>query len=132
MPKVSDDRLVNEGPLAEQFIGQHLVDHIRNKTGNELNYWLREGKQTNAEIDFVIALNGTIIPIEVKAGKAGSLKSLHQFMFEKKLKTAIRFDCNTPLKQKISTKIQTKQGQMQVEYELVSLPLYLVESIFNA
>jgi len=75
-----DLRLINEGKIAEQFIGQHLLDYLSTGPNRELTYWLREGKANNAEVDFVIALNGQIVPIEIKSGSSGTLKSLHQFM----------------------------------------------------
>jgi uncharacterized protein len=34
-------------------------------------------------VDYVVAADGKILPIEVKAGATGSLKSLHQFCHEK-------------------------------------------------
>ncbi len=46
----------------------------------ELYYWVRETKSSSAEIDYVISNGSDIIPIEVKAGKTGRLKSLHQFI----------------------------------------------------
>jgi predicted AAA+ superfamily ATPase len=59
---------VNEGALAEQFIGQHLAFLDPGKPS--LHYWLREGKSENAEVDYVVAEDGKILPIEVKAGAA--------------------------------------------------------------
>ena len=82
--------------IAEQFVGQHLQTTLADKPNRELNYWLREGKSSNAELDFVIGLRGEIIPIEIKSGATGSLKSLHQFMGTKNAPLAIRFDANKP------------------------------------
>lgn len=79
-----DTKLINEGTIAEQFIGQHLQHLLADSPNRELTYWLREGRSANAEVDYVIALEGQIIPIEVKAGASGSMKSLHQFMAENK------------------------------------------------
>jgi hypothetical protein len=45
--------------------------------------WLREGRANNAEVDFVLSFDGQIVPIEIKSGATGSLKSLHQFVGEK-------------------------------------------------
>lgn len=64
---------IYRGALAEQFIGQELA--INNE--NDLMYWAREAKSSNAEVDFVTVINGGIYPVEVKSGSAGSLKSLH-------------------------------------------------------
>lgn len=61
------------GKMAEQFIGQEL----RCATDRELYYWSREARGSSAETDYLIEKEGEIIPIEVKSGKSGSLKSLH-------------------------------------------------------
>ncbi len=45
--------LINEGPIAKQFVGQHLL--YMNKSTPSLSYWLREGKRRNAEVDYVVA-----------------------------------------------------------------------------
>lgn len=122
-------KLVNEGTMAEQFVGQHLLDAQRKEISSGLNYWLREGKGVNAEVDFVSSAAGQIFPIEVKAGASGSLRSLHQFMSEKRLNFAIRLDLNPPSLQWVDTTIQAKTGPQKVRYRLLSLPLYLVEKI---
>jgi hypothetical protein len=85
-----------EGAIAEQFIGQHLQELLSESPNRELTYWLREGRSSNAEVDFVMAFEGHIVPIEVKAGWRGSLRSLHQFVGEKHVPLAVRFDSNPP------------------------------------
>ncbi|MEA2083214.1 MAG: ATP-binding protein [Thermodesulfobacteriota bacterium] len=121
--------LVNQGAIAEQFIGQHLQAILADKPNRELNYWLREGRSTNAEVDFVIGLGGSLIPIEVKSGATGSLKSLHQFMGTKQAPLAIRFDTKLPATHQIDTVINVKKQRKHVKYPLISLPLYLVERL---
>jgi len=64
------------GKLAEQFIAQELLA----SQGGKLYYWSRAARSSNAEVDFLIVSNGKIIPIEVKSGPAGKLKSLHLFL----------------------------------------------------
>lgn len=61
---------------------------------------INEGKSGNAEVDFAFSKGSQIIPVEVKAGTGGSLKSPHQLMAEKKLNVAIRFDRWSILKTK--------------------------------
>ncbi len=124
---IGTTQLVNEGAIAEQFIGQHLQDILSSSANRDLTYWLREGRSTNAEVDYVMALNGHIIPIEIKAGATGSLKSLHQFAGEKGTSLALRFDTSPPSRQSINTKIRTREKIVDVHYQLVSLPLYMVE-----
>ena len=73
-------KFINEGRMAEQFIAQHLLYLGRADERPALNYWLREGRAGNAEVDFVIQQGSRMIPIEVKAGKSGTLKSLQQLL----------------------------------------------------
>ena len=122
-----DTRLVNEGGLAEQFIGQHLAWFGRGKP--ELTYWQREGRRTNAEVDFVHAFGSVVYPIEVKSGKSGSLKSLQQFVLKKQAERAIRFDTNQASRQLITQRAKTKDGSEEIAYELISLPLYAIEEL---
>jgi hypothetical protein len=118
--------LVNEGKLAEQFVGQHLLSSFEPP---RLTYWLREAKSANAEVDFVTASGNQVTPIEVKAGKSGSLKSLQQFALTKKAALCVRFDLNPPDIGQITHAARMARGSVPVTYTLLSLPLYLVEEL---
>ena len=122
-------RLVNEGAMAEQFIGQHLQDLLSEAPNRELTYWLREGRSANAEVDYVVAFDGRIVPIEVKAGAKGSLRSLHQFVAEKKVSVAVRFDAALPSAHTVTARVRRGGLPAEVTYRLLSLPLYLVERL---
>ena len=50
----------------------------------------RESRGSSAEIDYVIQRNEEIIPIEVKAGSAGKMRSLHLFLKERNAPRGIR------------------------------------------
>jgi len=65
-----------QGMLAEQFVAQQLIA----ATNQQTFYWARTEPGASAEIDFVILSEGKILPIEVKAGKKGALKSLHYLL----------------------------------------------------
>lgn len=128
---LDSNRLINEGALAEQFIGQNLLYTNNKLFPGHLNYWLREGKANNAEIDYVISHNTQIIPVVVKSGKSGSLKSLQQFAFLKNAKNAVRFDLNKPEYQMVDHHLKTGNEVKQVKYSLLSLPLYMVEELYR-
>lgn len=64
---------IYEGALAEQFVGQEL----RSVFGAGLFYWSRAERGSSAEVDYLIAKEGKIYPIEVKSGAAGRLRSMH-------------------------------------------------------
>ena len=120
------DALVNAGAVAEQFVGQHLQHLLAEHVNRELTYWLREGRSNNAEVDYVAEFDGRIVPIEVKANRAGALKSLHQFVAEKDVPLAVRFDAQPPSLQTVDAGIP---GGQRVRYQLLSLPLYLIERL---
>ncbi|MBX7149794.1 AAA family ATPase [bacterium] len=106
--------LINQGAISEQWIGQHLLYAEPNYQAPQLYYWIREKKGAAAEIDYVIPQGPHIIPVEVKSGKTGRLKSLSVFAGEKKTKTALRFNSDIPS--------VIDNGL----FKLVSLPFYLV------
>ena len=118
--------LVNEGKLAEQFVGQHLLNPFEPP---RLTYWLREVKSANAEVDYVTANGNQVIPIEVKAGKSGTLKSLQQFALIKEAALCVRFDLNPPDTGRITHSAKVNSGIVSVPYTLLSLPLYMVEEL---
>ena len=115
--------LVNGGSLAEQFIGQHLLHSCAWYETPSLHYWMREAKGAAAEVDYVIAQGQQVIPIEIKAGKTGTLRSLHRFLLEKRRAFGLRFNGDLP--SLMSSATQAVQNT-KLEFELLSLPLYMV------
>ncbi len=113
---------VNSGACAEQFVGQELLTANPSWIKPELFYWHREARGSNAEVDYLINNGPDVIPVEVKAGKTGSLRSLHTLMASKEGKLAVRFNADIPSMADISTEI-TQVGK--AHYRLMSLPLYL-------
>jgi hypothetical protein len=67
---------IYRGAVAEQFVGQEMVLSQR----ENLYYWSRQAKSSSAEVDYVVVVDGTIHPVEVKSGSAGRLKSLQLFL----------------------------------------------------
>jgi len=56
----------------------------------ELYYWHRKAKSSNAEVDYLIQKGSKIVPVEVKSGKKGSMQSLFLFLESKKIGTGVR------------------------------------------
>jgi len=71
---------IYRGSLAEQFVGQELLANTNNSGNNNLFYWSRSAKNSNAEVDFLMVNKGEIFPVEVKSGVSGRLKSMHLFL----------------------------------------------------
>ena len=124
--EADDLMLVNSGQVCEQFVGQHLLYRQELYIEPELYYWLREKAASNAEIDYVISRRQKIIPVEVKAGKTGALRSLHQFSIEKNTDFAIRI-CSGP------PSVVEADGKMpngdSYKTKILSLPFYLIERV---
>jgi len=116
--------LVNTGAVAEQFVGQHLLYAHPCWKSPELFYWAREKPTSSAEIDYVITCDMQIVPVEVKAGKTGTLRSLWQFVAEKKTSLALRFNADKP---SIVDAADTMHDGTRISYRLLSLPLYLID-----
>jgi len=124
--KAGDVMRVNAGAVCEQHIGQHLLFSQHLYCEPEVHYWVREKKNSSAEVDYVIAEGASIVPIEVKAGKSGTLKSLHLFLREKHCSFAIRFNSDIP--SVLDSQTALPDG-LNIRYRLLSLPLYMAGQI---
>jgi predicted AAA+ superfamily ATPase len=82
--------LVNKGPMAEMLAGLELLHYLTPNLHHDLYYWVRQAKNATAEIDYLLSRNMMVLPFEVKAGVQGGMKSLWDFMREKKLDQAVR------------------------------------------
>jgi len=88
---IADDaQLVNRGSAAELVVGLELAANNSSLVRPELYYWHREARGSNAEVDYVIQRNRDIIPVEVKSGGTGAMKSMHLFLHERSLNLGIR------------------------------------------
>ena len=81
---------INSGKLAEILIGLELQKSTDAFTDGSLFYWHREAANSTAEVDYLMQHNGAVLPIEVKAGTRGAMKSLHLLMKEKGIALGIR------------------------------------------
>ncbi len=110
---LDDIILLNRGALAEQFVGQELLAYSPVYDEGHLYFWCREKKSSMAEVDFITTVGAQIIPIEVKAGSTGQLKSLHLLMKEKNLKLGIR----------------VSQHPLSYDGKILSIPFYMIGEI---
>jgi len=119
---------VNNGALCEQAIGQHLLYAHECYIQPELFYWNREKRNSSAEVDYLFADGPHVVPIEVKAGSTGSLRSLHLFAAEKGCDLAVRFNTDVPSLCRAQASIP---GGKTKEFTLLSLPLYMVGQLLR-
>jgi hypothetical protein len=120
---LSELTLVNNGGMAEQLVGQLLRTIFPAYAPPSLYYWQRKKKDAMAEVDYILQHENQVVPLEVKAGSTGTLKSLQQFMLEKKKAIAVRINSDFPSCCTVSIKDSTRAN---FEYKLLSIPFYLI------
>ncbi len=108
-----DLTLIHSGSLAEQFVGQELIAYANPHDRMQLHFWERAKKDSSAEVDYVLSLGSHVIPIEVKAGPTGKLKSMHVFLEEKQSPFGVRICSSIPKKSP----------------PIMTLPFYLVSQL---
>jgi predicted AAA+ superfamily ATPase len=102
---------IYKGSVAEQFVGQELKALGSFYKSSDLYYWVRDAKNSQAEVDYLIVKDEKIVPIEVKSGKKGKLKSLLLYLDAYKPELALKIS----------------QAKYYEEDEVISLPLYGME-----
>ena len=106
-----------KGYLVPHIITQEIIS-INHQSNSKPNFWVREKSQSSAEVDLVVQFGNKVIPIEIKSGSVGKLKSLHQFMERTNHNYAVRIYGGEFNIQKVKT-------PNNKEFLLMNLPYYL-------
>ena len=109
------------GKIIQHLVTQQLIA-IHENPSYKPHFWVRESKDANAEVDLVFQYGKYIVPIEVKSGEQGRLRSLHQFVERTNHPYAVRLYAN---KLKVEKSI-TPGGK---EYLLLNLPYCLANKL---
>lgn len=107
-----------KGALIPHLITQELVS-LSSTQYFKPNFWVREKNQSSAEVDLIIQKGSQLIPIEIKSGAEGKLKSLHQFVEKCDHPYAVRLYAGEFKVEKHHTPIRKKP------FYLMNLPYYL-------
>ncbi len=111
------------GRIAEHVAGQELLA-MESSVVADLHYWTREDPNTQSEVDFVYKYHDMVIPVEVKSGTSGRLRSLHQFIERAPHPYAIRFYSGM-------FRVEDAVTLTSKKYTLISIPFYLINQIDN-
>ena len=111
-----EEAFFNKGAVAEAFIGQELLAYANPRQEMQLYYWERCKRGSEAEVDYLIAQSGQVIPIEVKSGKGSSLRSMHMFL---------EYSSDSPYGIRFSTQ------NFSIYEKIHSFPLYAVIAALN-
>ncbi|NOY61003.1 MAG: ATP-binding protein [Calditrichaeota bacterium] len=75
---------VNRGEITEAFVGQEMLAYSCYDQRPQLYFWQRQARSSNAKVDYLLQKKQQVIPIKVKSGSPGRLKSLRLFLDEHK------------------------------------------------
>jgi len=120
---MQDLHSVYQGLLAEHIVGQELIAQGA-ESSSKPAFWVREKTPSTAEVDFVLPYQNLLIPIEVKAGKTGTLRSLHQFIDEADHCWAVRLYAG-PLRK------ESARTQRRKEFQMLNLPYFLAGNLLK-
>ncbi len=117
----SDLHSFYSGILAEHIVAQELMAADVTALKKPL-FWVKEVRQSNAEIDILIQHKHFVVPVEVKAGKTGTLRSLHSFIDQSRAEIAVRL---------YSGKLEVIETATPngTPYKLLNLPYFLASKI---
>ncbi len=115
--QINDLNNLHRGRITQQLVVQQLIS-IENDGRFEPHFWVREEKDTSSEVDLVYPFGKYLIPIEIKSGKQGKLRSLHQYMERTDHPYAIRMHAG----QFNIERVCTPNGK---PYILMNMPYYL-------
>lgn len=107
--------LVNKGHVTEMVAGLEMLKYSTPVQRHDLYYWQNLSRGAQAEVDYVIVKDMKVVPVEVKAGTSGSMKSMYQFMSDKNLEYGI------------CTSLENFGALGKVDI----IPLYALSNIFN-
>jgi predicted AAA+ superfamily ATPase/predicted transcriptional regulator len=116
-----DLNTIYKGTLIEHLVGQEILS-FQTLPLDKLKYWVRQKNSSSAEVDFVYPYKGKLVPIEVKSGTIGKIKSLQVYMDESPIHYAIRFFAG----EMSINKVKTQNGK---EFYLLDLPYFLASKI---
>lgn len=115
--------LVNKGGLVEMVAGLELLRNKPCVQRQKMFYWEKSGNSI-AEIDYLDTFHLKVTPIEIKSGTQGGMKSLWQFMREKRLTEAIR--CSF---ENFGEFTYTDPQADNAERHITIIPLYALENL---
>lgn len=114
---IEDLNTAYKGRLVQHLVTQELMAQ-HEMPSYKPHFWVREESGSQAEVDLLYLHKQHVIPVEVKSGESGTLRSLHQFMEMCGHPYAIRLLAN-----RFSvSEVQTAKG---TPFLLMNLPYYL-------
>lgn len=120
-----------KGAIVPHLVTQEIIS-LNTITDTKPNFWVREKRQSSSEVDLVYPYKDKVIPVEIKAGATGTLKSLHQFMEITDHPYALRIYAGAFKVERLTTAVGTPFLLMNLPYYLgTQLPEYIAYFVEN-
>lgn len=116
---IHDLSTLHSGKIVQHLITQEIMAQFKSPLFKPM-FWVRENANSSAEVDLVLPVGKYLIPIEVKSGKQGRLRSLHEFIDRTAVPFAIRLLANHFSVEAVRTPKGTPYFLMNLSYYLAS------------
>lgn len=118
---IEDLNAFHGGKIIQHLTMQEVMAQFKSPLYKPM-FWVRENANSNAEVDLVLPMGKYLIPIEVKSGKQGRLRSLHEFVDRAGHPFAIRLLAN-------HFSVEEAKTPGGTPYQLMNLPYYLASKL---
>ncbi|MEZ4844652.1 MAG: AAA family ATPase [Bacteroidia bacterium] len=118
---IKDFAAYQKGFFVQHIVYQEIIAST-NQLGFSPQFWVRENAKSNAEVDLVLAHKNFAIPVEIKSGAKGHLRSLHEFMNVSNHPYSVRLLANNPT-------IELASTAKQKTFWLYNLPYFLASKL---
>jgi predicted AAA+ superfamily ATPase len=117
MIEINDLSTSFKGAILPHLITQEIIS-LQDIAYQKPHFWVRQKKDAQAEVDLIYPFRGLIIPIEIKSGKVGKMRSLHQFVNQSPHAYAVRLYAG-------EFSIEQHKTPSGKPFYLMNLPYYL-------
>ena len=107
-------------------LGWEILKYNNPRSQHELYYWENTADGTQSEVDYIISSDLKVLPIECKAGISGKMKSLYEFMRQKKITDAVR--CSL---ENFSSITYSDKKDHQALRKVKIIPLFAVSNLYE-
>lgn len=111
----------HRGYVVQHGTAQELIANPA-QPGSRPLFWVKENANANAEVDFTFSIGKWLVPIEVKSGSQGRLRSLHEFIDLCPHDLGVRLLASGHTLEKL----QTRKGK---PFRLLNLPYFAVSQM---
>lgn len=121
---------VFRGQISEQIVGQTLLS-FSESTEQQIVYWYRDKKGSNAEVDYLLAHGSGVVPLEVKAGKRAHNHQSLNVVIDEFYKNGQQHPPLAVMVHSAAPTFELKKTASGNQFRLLTIPYYLLFRIHS-